>query len=122
METHGSLTAVILVTGVLAGGAAWLTGRAVANTWRSLWQLALYIVLLTAFTRFLHFALFEGPLLSGAGYLVDLAILAVMAVTGFRVTRTNQMVTQYNWLYERVGPLSWRARDHERAHVGPDGL
>ncbi len=115
MDTHASLTAFVLVTGVLAGGAAWLTGRAVARTWRPLWQLVLYVLLLTGFTRFIHYALFEGPLLSGAGYLIDAAVLGVLALLGFRVTRTNQMVTQYNWLYERTGPLSWRERDHHRA-------
>jgi hypothetical protein len=115
METHASLTDFIVVTVVLAGGAAWLTGRAVARTWRPLWQLALYTLLLTAFTRFIHYALFEGPLLSGAGYLVDLAVLGALALVGFRVTRTNQMVTQYNWLYERTGPFTWRERDHGRA-------
>ena len=111
METHASLAEFLFVTGVLAGGAAWLTGRAVANTWRPLWQLAVFVLLLTAFTRFIHFALFRGPLLSSTGFLIDLCVLAVLAVLGFRVTRTNQMVTQYNWLYQRTGPFSWRSRD-----------
>jgi hypothetical protein len=31
-------------------------------------------------------------------------------VVGYRHTRTTQMTTQYRWLYERAGPLSWRAR------------
>jgi hypothetical protein len=110
LDTHASLGEFLFVTGILGGGAAWLTGRAVARTWRPLWQLALYMLLLTLFTRFIHFALFHGPLLSGLGYVVDLAVLAVLAVLGFRVTRTNQMVTQYSWLYERTGPFSWRAR------------
>ncbi|WP_348643119.1 DUF6867 family protein, partial [Mesorhizobium sp. B2-3-4] len=25
-------------------------------------------------------------------------------------TRTNQMVTQYNWLYERASLLSWKPK------------
>lgn len=114
LETHASLADFLVVTGVLAGGTAWLTGRAVARTWRPLWQLALYMLLLTAFTRFIHYALFDGPLLSGAGYLVDLAVLSALALLSFRVTRTNQMITQYNWLFERSGPLSWRAREGVR--------
>lgn len=119
MDTHASLGEFLLVTVVLAGGAAWLTGRAVARTWRSYLQLALYVLLLAAVTRFIHFALFHGPLLSGVGYLIDLGVLAALALTGFRVTRTNQMVTQYEWLYERTGPFGWRPRpgareDHDK--------
>jgi hypothetical protein len=114
METHASLGDFLFVTGVLGGGAAWLTGRAIAMTWRPIWQLALYMLLLTAFTRFIHYALFHGPLLSGAGYLIDLAVLAALALIGFRTTRAKQMVTQYNWLYERTGPFSWRPRDRSR--------
>ncbi|MEO1092817.1 MAG: DUF6867 family protein [Pseudomonadota bacterium] len=110
MDTHASLTSYLLVTGALGGGTAWLTGRAVARTWRTLAQLALYVVLLAAVSRFLHYALFHGALLSLNGYLIDLATLGAIALLGFRVTRTNQMVTQYDWLYERNGPFSWRSR------------
>src|SRR5690606_40544825 len=48
----------------LAGSAAYLTGRAMARTWQADLQLAVYIVLLAAATRFIHFALFKGTLLS----------------------------------------------------------
>jgi hypothetical protein len=36
--------------------------------------------------------------------------LLAVASLSFRVSRTSQMVTQYPWLYERTGLLSWRAR------------
>ena len=48
------------VTVVLAGGAAYLTGRAVARSWNSGTQLAAYMIMLTAACRFIHFALFEA--------------------------------------------------------------
>jgi hypothetical protein len=31
----------------------------------------------------------------------------------WRMTRAGQMATQYYWLYERTGPLSWRPRTAE---------
>ncbi len=34
---------VLFVTGILGGGAAWLTGRACAHTWRPLLQVIAYI-------------------------------------------------------------------------------
>lgn len=107
---ENSLGVFLLMTVFLGGGAAWLTGRAIAWTWRPFYQLVAYMLLLAAFLRFLHFALFQGTLLSLHFYLVDLAVLLAFASLGFRVTRVRQMVTQYRWLYERSGPLSWRER------------
>jgi hypothetical protein len=105
-----SLGDFLLVTVFLGGGAAWLTGRAVAITWRSLWNLLVYIVLLTCAVRFIHYALFGGTLLSGYFFLVDFVILLALANLGYRLTRTIQMVSQYSWLFERASPLSWRQR------------
>lgn len=96
-----------LITVVLAGGAAYLTGRAIARTWRTDMNLVIYMLLLAAATRFIHFALFQGTLLSGYYYLVDLIVLLAMAFIGKRVTRSRQMATQYSFLYERKGPLNW---------------
>jgi hypothetical protein len=95
------------VTIVLAGGAAFLTGRAIARTWRTDINLALYMLLLAAATRFIHFALFSGTLLSPYYYVVDLIVILVMAFLGKRVTRAKQMATQYSFLYNRTGSLSW---------------
>jgi hypothetical protein len=101
---------ILLVTGALGGGAAWLTGRAIALTWRPYWHLVGYIALLAAGVRFVHFALFEADLLALASYLVDLAFFLAVGSLAFRMTRAAQMATQYPWLYERTGPLSWRDR------------
>jgi hypothetical protein len=68
------------------------------------------MALLAAAVRFFHYALFDGNLLSPYYYLVTYAVLVASASLGFRAMRTTQMVTQYRWLYERTGPLTWRDR------------
>lgn len=105
---------IVVVTGVLGGGAALLAGRAIAHTWRAYWHIVPYMILLGAAVRFVHFALFGGTLTSLPSYAVDTAYLLVAASLAFRVTRVGQMVRQYPWLYEREGPLKWRPR-HENA-------
>jgi hypothetical protein len=100
----------LLVTVFLGGGAAWMAGRAIANTWKPRSQIVIYMILLSAGVRFLHFALFEGTLLSFHFYFVDLIVLLIICGLGFQFTRTNQMVDQYHWLYEKVSPLSWKER------------
>jgi GR25 family glycosyltransferase involved in LPS biosynthesis len=95
------------VTVVLAGGAAYLTGRAVARSWNSGTQLAAYMILLTAACRFIHFALFNGTLLNLHYYIVDLVILLIIAFIGRQVTRAKQMTTQYSFDYRSSGPVGW---------------
>jgi hypothetical protein len=101
---------IFFVTGVLGGLAAWATGRAIAETWRAFHQLVGYMVLLGAAVRFVHFALFGAELLSLPSYLADMLYLLAVGSFSFRATRAHRMVTQYRWLYERTGPLSWRER------------
>ncbi len=96
------------VTFVLAGGAAFLTGEALAVNWRPLWQLNVYAVLLGFADRFIGFALFDGELLSVTGYLLDTAVLIAIALISYRVTRVHMMARQYPWLYERTGLFTWR--------------
>lgn len=105
---ENSLGVFLFVTVVLGGGAAWKSGQAVAESWGSPWQLAIYVFLLTAALRFLHFALFHGTLLSFHFYLVDMIVVAVFAFLGHRSARARQMATRYGWLYRRNGPLGWR--------------
>ena len=101
---------VLFVSVILGGGAAALAGRAIAQTWRPTWHLLTYMALLGGAVRFVHFALFQGELLSLASYLADTAVLIAVAALSWRVTRTTQMVTQYYWLFERTSPVTWRAR------------
>jgi hypothetical protein len=105
-----SLLQIILITGVLGGGAAFLAGRAIAQTWRPFWNVLVYMMMLGAAVRFVHFALFEGTLLSPPSYLVDTLYLFLIGALAWRMTRAAQMATQYHWLYERTGPLTWRER------------
>ena len=112
-----SFAVFLLVTVLLGGGAAYMAGRATALTWRQLSHLGTYSLLLAAATRFIHYALFGGTLLSPHYFVVDLVVLLLVAGLGFRLTRTRQMTGQYGWLYERTGPLAWR----DRATVGESG-
>ena len=68
------------------------------------------MAMLGAAVRFVHFALFEATLLSPASYAVDTLYLLVLGSLAWRMTRAAQMATQYYWLYERTGPLTWRER------------
>jgi hypothetical protein len=103
-----SFTAVVLVTLILGGGAAWLSGRAVANAWQPIRQVVITSLLLGAAARFIHFALFGGTLLSAASYICDTLIFLIVGLLAWRATRAAQMVRQYPWLYVRNGPFGWR--------------
>ncbi|MDP2738255.1 MAG: hypothetical protein Q8O82_05980 [Pseudorhodobacter sp.] len=98
------------VTMVIGGGASFMAGRALAATWKPIWLLVFYVLLLALAIRFFHFALFGGTLLSLQYYLADSVVLIGLALLGYRIKRVNQMVSQYSWLYERAGPFAWRDR------------
>ena len=98
------------VTLLLGGGGAWMTGRATAQTWRPMTSLVVYLLLLGIAVRFIHHALFNGTMFTAQYYIVDTIVLLIIGIIGYRYTRTSQMVTQYNWLYERTSLLGWKAR------------
>lgn len=100
----------VLVTCVLGGAGAFLSGRAMAQTWRPYWLVPLYMLGIAAGVRFVHHALFEGPLLSAPSFVVDYVITVVAASAGYRIVRAGQMGLQYSWLFERAGPFGWRRR------------
>lgn len=97
-----SFTEFLFVTVILAGGAAWMTGRSIARAWQGDGRLVAYMVLLAAATRFIHFSLFNGTLLSLHYYLVDLVILIALAWLGKYMTRRGQMATQYGAVMART--------------------
>lgn len=101
------------LTCVVMGWAAFMTGQAVARTWRPMWQVFTYSALLACASRFLHFALFDGRLLSFTGFLADLVTLTLVGMAAYRMAHVAKMVSQYPWLYVRAGPWSYRDR-HER--------
>ena len=98
----------LLVSVFLGGGAAWLTGRSIAKTWRGYRQAVLYALLLGCVVRFFHFALFFGTLLSWHYFITDTAFLLAVTTLGFRAERAKQMATRYGWLYHQSGPFGWR--------------
>ena len=111
-ELYGSETwlQVLLVTGVIGGGAAFVAGRAIAQTWRPFWHVLVYMAMLGAAVRFVHFALFEETFLSPVLYAEDTLYLMLVGALAWRMTRAAQMATQYDGLFERTSPLTWRAR------------
>ena len=99
----------LLVTVLLGGAAAFMTGRAIAQTWRPYWHIPLYALPLAGTVRFFHYALFAEPFISPRNFLVDFAVVLVTASLGYRLYRAKQMVCQYGWLFQRRGPFAWRA-------------
>ncbi len=99
-----------LITVIMGGWAAWMTGRAIALTWRRYWNLILYLLILGAAVRFIHYALFEGTLLSIHYYAIDTIVLLIIGTLGFQYYRARQMTTQYRWMYERTGPFTWKEK------------
>ncbi|MGE5771877.1 MAG: DUF6867 family protein [Hyphomicrobiales bacterium] len=107
---EGSFGVFLLVTIVLGGGAAALTGRAIAATWRPWWQVVAYGFILAGAVRFIHFSLYGGTFLSLHYYLVDTVFCLAFGFLGFRAARASQMVSQYRWLNEPDGLMRWRRK------------
>lgn len=105
-----TLPVFIGITFVLSGFAAYMTGQALATTWRPLSQVVLYSLLLGLADRFLTWALFQGELLSVTGYLIDTFVIFIIASLAFRLTLVRRMTAQYPWVYERTGVFTWRER------------
>lgn len=99
------------LTIVVMGFAAFMTGRALADNWRPVWQVWIYCLLLGLVDRFLAFALFDAELLLITGYLVDAAVLTAIGLASYYMARAHRMASQYPWLYERAGLFRLRRRD-----------
>jgi hypothetical protein len=98
----------IAVTLILSGGAAYMTGLAMANRWRPTWMVVGYGLLLGCADRFAVYALANGDVFLISGYVIDTAILMVIAMLSYRMAKARNMVDQYPWIYERVGLFGWR--------------
>src|ERR671918_3093612 len=88
------------LTVIIIGGAAVMTGRALADGWKSPVQVVFACFGLALADRFLVYALFGGELLSLSGFLAGLLVITVLALLAWRVTLVRKMVTQYPWRYE----------------------
>ena len=105
----GTSPGVYLVVAVVCGGGcAYMTGQALATTWRPMWMIVPYALLLGLAVRFLIYALFDGVLLTAVGYLVDAATMLIVALLSYKVARARMMVIQYPWLYRRSGLFGWK--------------
>lgn len=105
-----SLAVFLGMTVVLFGWASFMTGQALAGTWRPMWQVFPYGLLLGVGDRLMTFFLFKGTLTSIPAYLFATLILTAIALLAYRLTQVHKMVTQYPWLYERVTLFSWRVK------------
>ena len=110
LSSNESIFQVLFVTLVLGGGCALLAGQAIASTWRSIWVAVAAMIPMGFAVRFVHFALFNETLLVPRTYAAETLVLMAIACLSFQRARALQMVSQYYWLYEANGPLSWRLR------------
>lgn len=94
---EGGFLSFLILTCVIGGGMAYAAGGAVAQGWKTMAHLVFYVLLLTLADRFLHYALFDGTLLSVLHFLVDFSILLAFAYMGFRLRRMSQMRNQYGF-------------------------
>ncbi len=107
---ENDLLIFIIMTIMIAGGCAFMSGRSLALSWKPLGLLICYMAIFGVAVRFLQWGLFRGTLMSPYYYLADTVVLAAIASLAWQLTRTSQMVTKYHWLYRRTSPLSWAKR------------
>jgi hypothetical protein len=105
-----SLGVFIGLTVIIIGGAAIMTGRVLADAWKSPWQVVFACFGLALADRFLVYALFGGELLNLSGFVIDFAVLTAMALVAHRLTVVHKMVAQYPWRYERQTLWSYREK------------
>jgi hypothetical protein len=98
------------LTVIVAGGAAIMTGRALADGWKPAWQVVFACFGLDLANRFLTYALFGGKLLSLSGFLIDFVVITALGLLAHRITAVRKMITQYPWRYERVSLFTYREK------------
>jgi len=99
---------VFAILALVFGLCSWLAGQAAARGWRSMRVALGYAVLIALADRFLLFALRDASLLDPAGLVIALVMFPAIAALAYRWNHVDMMVSQYPWLYERAGLLSWR--------------
>ncbi len=105
---ENSFLVFLIITVIGGGGAAYMAGRSAAKGWQPVWLLVVYMMILGAGLRFLHFALYQETLTSGLYYITQTTVVVCFALLGYRMTRVNQMTEKYPWLYVKSGPFNWR--------------
>jgi hypothetical protein len=105
-----SLGVFIGLTVVIIGGAAIMTGRALADGWKPAWQVVAACFGLALADRFLVYALFGGELLSLSGFIIDFVVITALALIAHRLTLVHKMIAQYPWRYERQSLWTYREK------------
>ena len=105
-----SLGVFIGLTVILIGGAAIMTGRALADGWKPAWQVVAACFGLALADRFLVYALFGGRLLSLSGFIIDFLVITALALIAHRLTLVHKMIVQYPWRYERQSLWTYREK------------
>ena len=105
-----SLGVFIGLTVIIAGGAAIMTGRALADGWQPAWVVVAACFGLGIADRFLVYALFQGELLSLTGFVIHFLVLLALALLAWRITAVRKMVIQYPWRYERTSLFAYREK------------
>jgi Domain of unknown function (DUF6867) len=108
-----SLGVFVALTVVIAGGAAIMTGRALADGWKPVWQVVFACFGLALADRFLIYALFEGEILNLTGFLIGFVVIVILGLLAWRVTLVRKFVNQYPWRYERASLFACRERPAE---------
>ena len=82
---EASVWQFLFVTCLLGGWAAWMTGRACAQTWRPYPSLVLFLLVLGIGVRFIHHALFWGTMFTLQYYVVDTIVLLILGTLGYQL-------------------------------------
>jgi hypothetical protein len=106
----GNWWVFLLITIIMGGAASFMTGRAIAQTWRPLWHIPFYAFAIACTVRFFHYALFEEQMMSAKNLIVDFVVMLAAAACGYRLHRTYQMARQYGWLAEQPDRSAPRPR------------
>jgi hypothetical protein len=108
----------LFLTVIIFGGASFLMGQAIAETWRPVWQNFVYGALLVIAERFFAWALFKAPFFNIGAMVLNAAVIIGFAMLAYRLTLVRKMVSQYPWLYERSGLFAWRDRTASEPTTG----
>lgn len=87
----------VALTVVIGGAAAFMTGRALAASWRAPGSVVLAAVPLAGAARFLHATLAEEPT-DAVKALLTFALMIAFAWLGYALRRRAQMARRYPWL------------------------
>ncbi len=110
---HNGVALFVVYVAIMVLG-AWAVGRALATTWRPLWQIVPYAILLALAGRFVFWGLSGGNndqfFAAYTEAYFDILLLGAIAIAAFRLVFARKMVVQYPWLYEPAGPFAWREK------------